>query len=321
MASGKGKKIRSVLLDLLFFTLGSLIYAVSVNMFTAPNNIAPGGLTGLATMIHYVTGDHIPIGTAMLALNIPIFIWALVAIGFKFLAKTIAATIALSVAIDLTAGIIPAYQGDFLIVTVFGGALAGLGLSLIFIRGATTGGTDLIANLIGKYIPHLSMGRLLMIVDMAVVVLSAFVYQGFESPLYAAIVIFITSKVIDTVLYGTNAGTGKMMFIISPQNDEIARQIMEQVDRGVTELKSKGCYTGTEGGVLLCAVKRQEVHRTRDIIYSVDPSAFLIVGEAGEITGEGFRDAAYLQARRVADKEAKRRARREKRARKKSKQG
>lgn len=310
MKQGLGKKIGTWLLDLLLIAVGSFIFAASVNIFTAPNNIAPGGLTGLATMINYLSNGTLPIGITILVLNAPIFIWALAATGFRFLAKTVLATVVSSLAIDLTAGWMPEYHGDMLLITVFGGLLSGVGLSLIFVRGATTGGTDLVANLLGKYIRHLSMGRLLLIVDMAVVVLSAFVYRNFESPLYAAIVIFITSRVVDAVLYGTNSGTGKMMFIISPKNEEIARCIMDQVERGVTELKSRGCYTGQEGGVLLCAVRRPEVHRTRDIIYTIDPSAFVIVGEAGEITGEGFRDAAYEQARRAA----KRKERQERKA-------
>lgn len=291
-----GKKVRGFLLDGVFFLLGSVINAISVNMFTAPNNIAPGGLTGMATMANYLTDGLVPIGLGILVMNIPIFIWGFCAAGWRFIAKTLAATVISSVMIDLTAPYIPQYQGDMLLTTVFGGLLAGFGLALIFMRGGTTGGTDMIASLIGKYFRHISMGRLLLAIDMVIVVISAFVYQNYESPLYATIIIFITAKVIDAVLYGVNSGTGKMMFIISPQNEEIAAQIMEKLDRGVTELKSRGGYSKQEGTMLLCAVKRQEVYRTYDIVHSVDPDAFIIVGEASEVTGEGFHEIAASKA-------------------------
>lgn len=290
MSGKNGKRVGSLLLDGLLLVLGSCIFAVSVNMFTAPNHIAPGGMIGLATLLNYLTGGRLPIGITVLALNLPVFFWAFRSLGGRFLGKTLAATVLSSLVIDLSAGWLPPYRGDMLLIIVFGGALSGLGLSLIFLRGATTGGTDLIASLLSRHFRQLSMGRLLLIGDLCVVALSALVYRNFESPLYAAIVIFITSQVVDAILYGSNSGVGKMMFIISPKNEEIADRIMHQIERGVTELRSRGCYTGQEGGVLLCAVRRQEIHKTRDIIYSIDPNAFVIVGEAGEITGEGFRE-------------------------------
>ena len=178
-----------------------------------------------------------------------------------------------------------------MLAALFSGVLSGVGLGFIFMRGGTTGGTDLIANLIGRKFRHLSLGKLVLLVDLAVVVISAAVYRNFESPLYAAVNIFVTSKLIDAVLYGTDTGTGKMMFIISPKNKEIAGRIMEEVGRGLTELKSRGGYSGEEGEVLLCAVRRSEVHKTQDIIKEVDSDAFVIVGDAGQISGEGFKEA------------------------------
>ena len=282
------KKIKDFLIDGVFFIVGSFIFAISVNTFTAPNNIAPGGLTGAATMLNYLF--NVPIGMVILVMNLPIFIWGFFEVGYRFILKTIVATILSSVIIDLTVDILPKYQGDMLLTTVFGGLLSGFGLALIFVRGGTTGGTDLMANLISRRVRHLSLGRLILIIDMVIVVISAFVYKNFESPLYATIVIFITSKVIDTVLYGTDIGSGKMIFIISQKNEEIAQRIMDDIGRGVTELRSRGAYTKKEGEVLLCAVNRQEVYKVYDIIHSIDPDAFTIVGEAGEISGEGFKE-------------------------------
>lgn len=271
------------------FLAGGFLFAVAVNVFTAPNNIAPGGLTGLATMANYLLGT--PIGTTIFVLNIPLFIWGVVQINFRFILKTLAATVITSAAIDLTAGWLPPYQGDLMLAALFSGVLSGAGLGLIFMRGGTTGGTDLVANLIGRNFRHLSLGKLVLLVDLVVVLISAFVYRNYESPLYAAVNIFVSSKLIDAVLYGTDTGTGKMMFIISPKNKEIARRIMTDLSRGVTELRSRGGYRGEEGEVLLCAVRRSEVYKTHDIIRSVDPDAFVIVGDAGQISGEGFKQS------------------------------
>lgn len=274
--------------DALFFLLGSLLYAVSVNVFSAPNNIAPGGFTGIATMLNYLFG--LPIGITILVMNVPFFILGAVQLGKKFLAKVIAATILSSVVIDLTAPFMPAYRGDMMLCCIFGGILSVAGLALIFLRGGATGGTDLIAKLVSKYVRFISLAHLLLIADIVVVLTTIPVYRTIESPLYAFIFIFVTTKVIDMVMYGNDSGTGKMMFIISQKNQEIKKHILEDMDRGVTELKSRGGYSGIEGEVLLCAVRRGEMHRTLDIVKKADDRAFVIVGDAHEITGEGFKE-------------------------------
>ena len=282
----KKLKITSILLDAVFIIVGSALFAVSVNMFTAPNNIAPGGLTGLGTLINHLTG--LGIGTVILLGNIPIFIWAYFETGFRFLTKTIVTTLVSSIFIDVSALWLPAYHGDTLLVTVFGGLLAGAGLALIFVRGGTTGGTDLAANLLNRHFPHISIGKFILAIDLIVILFSALVYRNLESPLYGVIIIFITSKVVDAILYGANTGTGKTMFVMSQKSQEIAQAVMEDLERGATLLTSVGAYTKREGYTLLLAVRRQEVHKTYEIIYQIDPHAFIIVGDAGKITGEGF---------------------------------
>lgn len=282
------KEVFSAIWDILFFAVGSFLYAVSINVFSSPNNIAAGGFTGIATMLNYLF--DLPIGITIIVLNIPFLIWGAKELGTKFLIKTIIATFTTSIAIDLTAPFLPVYTGDMMITCIFGGVLSGIGLALVYMRGGATGGTDLIAKLLSKRIRFLSLGHLIMCVDFFVIIATVFVYQTVESPLYSIIFLFVTTKLIDTVLYGMDSGTGKMMFIISPKNEEIKQQIMEQLSRGVTELKSRGGYSGVEGEVLLCAVRPQEVHKTYDIVREVDASAFIIVGDAGEITGLGFKE-------------------------------
>ena len=285
-----GSRSKTLVLDGLFFVAGALIDAVAVNVFTAPNHIAPGGITGIGTMLNYLF--QTPIGMVNMIINIPIIIWAIVEIGYKLVAKSIAAIIVFSVAIDTLALVLPAYDGNPFLAAIFGGVLEGIGLALVFMRGSTTGGTDMIARLLGKHFRHLSMGKLMLAVDLVIIAASALVYQKLESALYAIIAIFVSTRIIDTILYGTDSGNGKLYFIISKKSDEIRRRILEDIDRGVTIIPIQGGYSGQDGEMLLCAVRRYEVAKINDIIHTADRDAFVIVGEAGEITGEGFRSAS-----------------------------
>ena len=288
--SKTGSRSKTLVLDGLFFVAGALIDAVAVNVFTAPNHIAPGGITGIGTMLNYLF--QTPIGMVNMIINIPIIIWAIIEIGYKLVAKSIAAIIVFSVAIDTLALVLPAYDGNPFLAAIFGGVLEGIGLALVFMRGSTTGGTDMIARLLGKHFRHLSMGKLMLAVDLIVIAASALVYQKLESALYAIIAIFVSTRIIDTILYGTDSGNGKLYFIISKKSDEIRRRILEDIDRGVTIIPIQGGYSGQDGEMLLCAVRRYEVAKINDIIHTADRDAFVIVGEAGEITGEGFRSAS-----------------------------
>lgn len=283
----KTKKAKEIFLDLLFILIGSVIYGVSVNAFTAPNHIAPGGVTGLSTLISYVFGT--PIGLVAFLINIPIIIWAVLEIGYKLVVKTMAAILLSSLMIDLFSTFLPAYQGNMILVALFAGLCEGLGLSLTFIRGATTGGTDMIARLLGRRLPHLSMGKLMLVIDGMIVVISAFVYGSIENAMYACIVIFVSTRLIDSVLYGTDSGTGKLFFVMSPKVRAMGERIIKELDRTVTYLDSHGGYSNEPGETMICAVRRFEVHQIQSIIREEDRDAFVIVGDAGEITGEGFR--------------------------------
>ena len=208
-------QVKTWCLDLLFLVVGSMVYAVEVNVFTAPNNIAAGGITGIATMLKYLFGT--PIGLVSFLINAPIVVWAVMEIGWKLVAKTLAAIFLTSVMIDLFSKFLPVYRGDPILVALCAGALEGVGLSLIFIRGATTGGTDLVARLLGRRLPHLSMGKLMLAVDGVIVAVSAFVYGSIENAIYACIVIFVSTRLIDAFLYGVDAGTGKLFLVMSPK--------------------------------------------------------------------------------------------------------
>lgn len=282
----KKNRLRNILLDVLAYLMGSLLFAISVNAFTAPSNIAPGGLLGISTVLNYLFG--LPIGVLIIVMNIPLLILAIIKNGWKFVTRTIVGIVVSSVVIDAVALFLPAYTGDRMLSAIFGGVLSGVGLAFIFMRGATTGGTDIVARLLRKKFRHIPLGRLMLMVDFVIVCGAALVYWNIESALYAVITIYVSSALVDTVLYGTGRGNGKMLFIASKENERIAEAILKDLSRGVTKLKSKGGYTGSEGEVLLCAVRRHEITKIKDVIYSIDPSAFLITGDAGDITGEGF---------------------------------
>ena len=315
MENTKKFKISVFLTDMAIIAVGCFIYAISINCFTDPNDICPGGVTGLAQLLKDILGLPVSaIGLIGAIINIPIFIWAFIELNWRGLIYNLIATFGLNLAISVT-DFLPAYTDNMLIASILGGAIGGLGLGLIFLRGAATGGTDLVATLLKLHIPHIPVGKLLICVDGAVVLISALVY-GFRSDnpasvinvaTYSAILIFILSKVIDSILYGMNIGVGRMLFIVSKKNELISKRILTEMKRGVTALKSRGVYTSNEGEVLLCALRKQEVSKAYEIIKEIDENAFIIVGDASEITGLGFnafeKDIKREQKKRTLDKE------------------
>ena len=184
-------------------------------------------------------------------------------------------------------GILPIYQGDRLLACIFCGALCGLGLSLAFLRNATTGGTDIIMRLLKKIWPHYSMGKLIMVLDAAVVLAAAIVFKSAESALYAAILIFVSSRVVDYIMYG--AGNGKMLLIFSDKSEEIAKKIMN-AGKGITFLSGKGAYSGDDKQVICCAVRKNDYVKVKRYVKEVDESAFMIITSAKEVLGKGFKE-------------------------------
>ena len=285
MKSAKKINAKEVFLDIVICIAGSFIYAVGVNCFISSNDISSGGATGLAILINYLW--DLPIGASMFVLNIPLFIISFIVFGWQFIVKTLFATLSVSVLIDVGALFLPAYSGNTLLAALFGGALMGVGLGVIFTRGATSGGTDILGRLLKKKFPHVSMGRLVMICDLFVVMLSGIVYRNIENILYATIVFLVSSKAIDFVLYGSDRG--KMMMIISPKAKEIAKAITAETPRGVSILPVQGAYTGEEKHMLLSVVRPHEVATIRKIVRRFDEQPFIIISDASEILGLGFK--------------------------------
>lgn len=281
------KKVSTVIFDYLIILVGSVVYALSVIVFTAPNNIAPGGLTGIGTMLNYLF--KLPIGASVVVLNIPLFIWGAIENGKKFLTKTVIATVLCSVMIDVLSYFVSYhYTGDKILASLFGGLISGLGLSLIFYRGGTTGGTDIIARNIHKRMPFVSMGTVILIADIVIIIGASVVYKSIESGLYAVIAIFVSTKVIDTLIYGLAHDNGKLMFVITEKAEDISSAIIDKVGRGVTVLNAQGGYSKDEKDIVMCAVRPSQVHKVRTAATKIDENAFIIVTTANAISGKGF---------------------------------
>lgn len=294
------KKLLGGWKDYLWIIIGSLITAAAINVFLVPYKIAPGGVTGIATVIYYLSGGRFPVGTTMLILNIPLFIGGIKFIGGKFAIRTLFSTIFLSVVIDTTEPFTrfvveqylmkmqdtPSYP-DLMLYSIFGGFLMGLGLGLVFRSGATTGGTDLGARIVHHFAPHFTMGQILLAIDTAVIIFAAVTFNSIPLGLYAIITLYISSKVIDAILEGVSFA--KSVFIISDQADEIARQILTDLDRGVTGLRGIGMYTGKEKNVLFCVLHRNQLPLLKQIVKQTDERAFVILTDIREVVGEGFQ--------------------------------
>ena len=278
--------VRRLLLDALLYVLGCFCYALAVNVFTAPNQIAPGGVTGVATLLNYVF--QVPIGIIIFLINIPLLIASWLKLGKGFTIRTFIVTAISSIIIDAMGSLIPAFHGDKILVVIAGGVLMGSGLGLIFMRGATTGGAEIVARLLELKYRHIPIGRLILLVDAVVVGLSILVYRNVESALYAAVMIYISSGVMDAIIYGSERG--KMVLIMSSHEQEIAETVMQKMGRGITMLNAKGAYTACERQVILCAIRRSEVYALRTLVYDIDPQAFVIVTTTDEVLGKGFKN-------------------------------
>lgn len=285
----KRKAILRWVVDILLIIAGSLSYSIGLHCFTAPNDIAPGGVGGISTIINEATG--ISIGLMYALINVPLIIVGLIFLGKKTMIKTVVAVATISFATDFALNYVkmPVYENcDRLLASIFGGILFGVGLGLIYLREGTSGGTDVINKLINRKLPHFSLGAITLATDAIVVGASAFVYGNIESALYAVVAIFICGKVMDMILYGSFEG--KMLLIFSDKYEEIAKYIMETLDRGVTYLNGEGAYSGKQKNVICCAVHKNEYSKLKRAVKEVDPNAFIIITNAGEVLGDGFHE-------------------------------
>ena len=279
--------VKKTLFPTLMITLASACYALGFVWCYAPNGIAFGGITGVAQIINYLI-PVLPIGVTVILLNIPLFLLGWRLIGGHLLVSSLYAMFISSVFIDVLTPLHDWQPMDPMLACIFGGVLMGLSLGLVFQQGATTGGTDLIARLLKLKLSWLPMGRLLMGIDLAVILAVAAVFGTLKAAMYGLVALYICSIVMDGVLYGMD--NAKVAYIISDTNKEISDVLVKDLDRGVTVLHGQGAYTGAEKDVLMCAFKQREITAIKQAVKGVDPAAFLIVCDAHEVLGEGFRD-------------------------------
>ena len=270
------------LLNWVYIILGLGLCTLGYNLFLIPNNIAAGGFTGAAQLINAATGWQV--GLMVLCMNIPLFAFSVKSMGLAYGLKSLIATVLFSAFIDLFP-LSPAAE-DAWLATIYGGLLTGLGFGFVMRGNATTGGSDMLANLIHRLIPQIPIGTAMSIFDGVVILVSVFVFDT-KLALYALITMIICNFVVNFVLEGPNAAHA--FFIISDRNDEISSRIMIELERGATEWIGRGMYSGEEKSVLLCAVSLRETITLRRIVHSVDPNAFVISTRAHETYGEGFK--------------------------------
>ena len=266
--------------------LGAVIYALAFDWFVAPNQIAMGGVTGLAQVVNALA-PVLPVGVMTIVINVPLFLAGWRLLGGHLLVSSLFATAVSSLAIDAIAAVHTFAPMEPLLAALYGGAVMGAGLGLVFSQGATTGGTDIIGKLMKRRFSWLPTGKLVMIPDMAVVVLAAAVFGTVNAALYGLIQMYLLGRVMDTVLYGWDIS--RVAYIITDRWEEVSRRLLE-MERGVTLLQGQGAYTGAEKRVLLVAFRQQEIVPIKRMLRQIDPRAFFIVCDAHEILGEGFGD-------------------------------
>lgn len=285
------KRITATATELLMCIVGSVMYSAAVALFVTPLKFAAGGVTGLGILVNYLI-PFISTGTFVFVANIPLFILAWRKFGFRFIARTVFATALVSVLIDIFSWLGERYNWFFdgeekLVGAIFGGIIAGAGIGIVFLGGATTGGLDILARLLRLKFPHLSVGRLILICDFVVVLLSGVVYKSVESVLYSIIIVFLSSLAVDYVVAGRSHS--KLLFIMTDFSEEVTKDIIAICGRGVSVIPAKGGYTGKDKNMLMCVVRTHEVARVREVVAKYDEKPFIIITDSSEVLGQGFK--------------------------------
>ena len=273
-------------LDILKMILGSAMAAAAFQFFTFPNSIVSGGVTGIAQIVHLLSS--LPTGVLNIVLNIPLFIICWRHLGLRVLIGALAVMVMVSVFIDLFALTKVAATDDPLLASVYGGVLNGAGYGLVYTTGVTGGGIDILAKLLRRKYPHINFGNFILGMNVMVVLTFAFLFHKYESCMYTMIEMFISSKVINLLLYGSNVST--VCYIISSVPAEISDAINRQMHRGVTFLRGQGGWSGHDQPVILCVIKRPEIAQMRALVRNVDANAFFIVTEAKDVFGKNFEN-------------------------------
>ena len=273
--------IKGIALD----TVTAVFWAISLKVFAVPNQIAPSGFNGISVLINYMTG--LPIGSMSLLMNVPFLIICWRVIGKGFVLQTVRVLVIYTLLLDMVFVALPAYTGDPLLAALFGGVFSGVGGGIVFSQGSSGGGTDLIIKLIRKKYPYVSTGQLVVCINGVIMVLAAIVYGNIEAGLYGLLMSFTSGRVVDTILNG--ADSAKSVMIVTHRPQLIADSIIHQLHRSATILSGTGAYNHEDTYVLLCVVRKSEFFQLKRVIREADPYSFVIVNEANQILGKGFR--------------------------------
>lgn len=279
------KKIGKKVMGYVLMTLACFCYAVGISLFVEPNNIASGGVTGIAIILNKAIGGST--GIWFFVINIPILLIGMWKFGFKFLMSTVYCTTIISVFTDLLSRYGSPLTSDVLVATIAGGMLTAIGMGGVFKAGATTGGMDIVVKLCKLKFPYMKTGSLFLIMDFLVVLASAFVFRDIDRAFYSAMEVFVTSTLLDMVLYGRDGA--KLIYIISDKSEKIAARLLDELNIGVTYMEGQGAYSGREKKVIMCVTKKQIAPRAEEIVKEEDPNTFMIVSSASEIYGEGYK--------------------------------
>ncbi len=280
-------KRHKTLFQYLLIIIGSFIMGFAIKSIYDPAGLVTGGVSGVAIILRYVA--DVPLWLTNTLLNIPLFIAALMIKGWQFIKRTLVATISLSAALF----ILPEFaflKGDLLLSALFGGAVCGIGTGMVFAFRATTGGSDMLATLIQTKLRIFSVPQIMFVIDGIIVLTGATVF-GIRYALYAVIAIFVVTRISDSILNGLNFS--KQAIVISDKSEDIAKEVMDRLERGVTSVEATGMYSGKHRKMLICVVSPREIITLRDIVRSYDRSAFVIIDDVSEVFGEGFMEDLY----------------------------
>lgn len=274
----------SIAKELIIIIIGAAAYAVGFQFFLYPNNIIAGGVTGVSTIINRLTG--IPVGVMSILINIPLFIYAWCKFGIRFMIMSLVGMSLTYVFVDLLALVDFIATQDMFISSMIGAAINGAGLGIVYLSGATTGGTDIIAKVLRRKNPYINFGTFIFVLNFVVIMAFALLFGDLDAAMYSVVAMFISTRAVDAVLYGIN--TSKVCYIISPEINLIENAITKNMKRGVTRLLGKGAYTGERREVLMTVIKKRQITDLRHIVKDIDSSAFFIVTDSKDVFGNGF---------------------------------
>lgn len=295
MGKNKTGKTIKFIIRYICITVVALVYAAGIALFLNPNQLAPGGVSGLAIILKEVFPILPGVGMLIFILNIPIMLLGMWKFGVKFILSTVYTLVVSSVMIDVLPMILKmeAVTRDPMLAAIVGGGLFGIAMGIMFRLDTTTGGMDIIVKIIRQKKPHMKTGQIYLLLDLVILIASAFAFRNVEVALYAGVAIFVSSIVMNKALYGGDEAT--LVYIISERRKMIAVRMLEELDVGVTFIQGMGAYNCEPTEVIMCVMRKQTLTKVRNIVKETDPDAFMIVSTANEVFGEGFKDQYKIE--------------------------